>query len=128
MSRIAPPVDPVFHHLCHAGAQDGGTQQHLGPIYTCIRGGNVRSPLKLLLFACLGPSLLVAQTRPAAGASPSGAQVDPASFSVPHYVRFSGTAAGSANTTTSARFALYSNQDGGAPLWMETQNVLVDAS
>jgi hypothetical protein len=51
-------------------------------------------------------------------------------ISVPRLVRFSGTmrdAAGKARTgTIGVLFAIYSQADGGAPLWQETQNVQPD--
>ena len=84
--------------------------------------------LKLLLLACLGPFVLLAQTTATAAPTSANVQADSPPFSVPHYVRFSGTASSSASSTTSARFALYSEQQGGTPLWLETQNIAVEAS
>ena len=49
---------------------------------------------------------------------------------VPRFVRFAATLTG-APATTGTRgftFALYKDQTGGAPLWQEVQNVVVDAS
>jgi hypothetical protein len=52
--------------------------------------------------------------------------------SVPRLVQFSGTlrdaAARPVAGVVSVTFALYAEQDGGAPLWTETQNVQADAS
>ena len=48
--------------------------------------------------------------------------------SVPNLMRFSGAAPGSPAGVVGATFALYAEQDGGSPLWVETQNVDVDAS
>ena len=49
---------------------------------------------------------------------------------VPHWVRFSGTvkdANGSTrNGVLGVTFALYKEEQGGAPLWLETQNVQID--
>ena len=49
---------------------------------------------------------------------------------VPNLVRFSGTATASngkaLNRSVGITFALYQNQDGGSPLWLETQNVTPD--
>ena len=53
--------------------------------------------------------------------------------SVPNLIRYSGTlkdaqGAPLASTTVGVTFAIYKQQDGGAPIWMETQNVTTDAS
>jgi len=49
---------------------------------------------------------------------------------VPNLVRFSGTATASngkaLNRSVGITFALYQNQDGGSPLWLETQKVAPD--
>jgi hypothetical protein len=61
------------------------------------------------------------------------AQQTPAT-SVPNLIRYSGTlkdvqgAALSSSTTVGVTFAIYEQQDGGAPVWQETQNVTPDAS
>jgi len=53
---------------------------------------------------------------------------------VPNLIRYSGTlkdaqgAALSSSTAIGVTFALYKQQDGGAPVWMETQNVTPDAN
>ncbi len=52
--------------------------------------------------------------------------------SVPNLIRYGGTlkdAQGTAvsSATTGVTFAVYPQQDGGAPVWMETQNVTTDA-
>jgi hypothetical protein len=57
----------------------------------------------------------------------------PVSTSVPNLIRYSGTlkeAQGTAllsSTTAGVTFSIYKQQEGGAPLWMETQNVTTDA-
>jgi hypothetical protein len=52
--------------------------------------------------------------------------------SVPHLIRFSGTVKDVAGKPVSGlvgiTFALYADQNGGAALWLETQNVQADAS
>ena len=63
----------------------------------------------------------------------AGAQTQPANSAVaktsvvPNIVRFSGTAkdlnGAHLSGTVGMTFALYENQQGGAPLWLETQNV-----
>ncbi len=57
-----------------------------------------------------------------------------ATTTVPNLIRYGGTlkdAQGTASipsTTVGVAFAIYKQQDGGAPIWMETQNVTPDAS
>jgi hypothetical protein len=62
-------------------------------------------------------------------ASVSAAPISPAQ--VPRLVRFSGTLLGANGTpqtgVTGITFLFYKDQSGGAPLWMETQNVPLDA-
>ncbi len=74
-----------------------------------------------LLFLLAGG--LPAQQAPTAG-SPQGQ-------AVPHLVKFSGAvkdAGGTPRTgVTGITFALYKDQAGGAALWLETQNVTLDA-
>ena len=58
----------------------------------------------------------------------------PAGTAVPNLIRYGGTlkeAQGTAalpSTTVGVTFAIYKQQDGGAPVWMETQNVTTDAA
>jgi trimeric autotransporter adhesin len=51
---------------------------------------------------------------------------------VPNLIRYGGTLKDAAGTpiatATGVTFAIYEQQDGGAPVWMETQNVAPDAS
>jgi len=57
-----------------------------------------------------------------------------ATTSVPNLVRYSGTlkdaqgAALSSSTAVGVTFSIYKQQDGGAAVWMETQNVMPDAN
>jgi hypothetical protein len=76
------------------------------------------------LQLCL--SLLVICCGLAAAQSQSAASVP--AVGVPKLVQFNGTVKGSASRITGVTFALYPEQDGGAPLWIETQNVPLDAS
>ncbi len=46
---------------------------------------------------------------------------------VPRLLKFSGTVS-QAQGTIGVTFALYTDQTGGAPLWLETQNVSLDAN
>ena len=55
-----------------------------------------------------------------------------ATFTVPNLIRYGGTlkdaqGAPLASSTVSVTSAVYKQQDGGAPVWMETQNVTTDA-
>ena len=80
----------------------------------------------VMLFLVLGSvSVVWAQSAPAAPAAGT------ASTTVPRLVKFSGTvkdADGKPRTgVTGITFALYKEQEGGAALWLETQNVAADA-
>jgi hypothetical protein len=61
------------------------------------------------------------------GACAAAGQAPPTASAVPRLVRFSGTAMDARGNPISGvagvTFALYGEQTGGAPLWMETQNV-----
>jgi hypothetical protein len=74
-----------------------------------------------LLFALVGLCL-------ASGLAQETSTSNP--VAVPHLVRFSGlvrdTAAQPLSGTVGVTFALYRDQEGGAPLWLETQNVAAD--
>ena len=62
----------------------------------------------------------------------AAAQQSAAQTSVPHLVQFSGVlkdaAARPVVGVTSVTFAIYADQEGGAALWSETQNVLADSN
>jgi hypothetical protein len=47
---------------------------------------------------------------------------------VPTMVKFSGTVAGAPSRIVGITFAFYNDQQGRAPLWMETQSVSLDGS
>ena len=72
-------------------------------------------------------STATAQTNPATVSSEGTATVT----SVPRLVKFSGvvedTAGNPRSGVTGITFALYKDQSGGAALWLETQNVTLDA-
>lgn len=59
------------------------------------------------------------------------AQADP-NLAVPHMIRFHGTLVGNSGEpsagTVGITFGLYKDQEGGTPLWLETQNVIVDSA
>ncbi len=84
---------------------------------------------RLSMFGCeLILVSLLAGGLPAQQAPTAGSAQGPA---VPHLVKFSGTvkdAAGAPRTgVTGITFALYKDQAGGAALWLETQNLTLDA-
>ncbi|MFZ3212564.1 MAG: hypothetical protein WA188_13725, partial [Terriglobales bacterium] len=87
--------------------------------------------LGLMVLWCgaglLGSSSAQAQTSPAMAPREATAAV----ISVPRLVKFSGTVQDSAGNPrsgiTGITFALYKDQSGGAALWLETQNVTLDA-
>ncbi len=86
----------------------------------------------VLVFLCGGSGLRAAAWAQSADAAPTSrvaapmAQQEP----VPHLVQFSGmlkdAAARPLAGVASVTFAIYAEQDGGAALWSETQNVLAD--
>jgi hypothetical protein len=47
---------------------------------------------------------------------------------VPRLIKFSGTMSSASSSTVGVTFALYAEQTGGAPLWLETQNVTPDSN
>ena len=80
------------------------------------------------LIACLCCSLAAAS---AAQTQPSTTAASSSSASIPHLVKYSGTirddAGHPASGVVGITFALYKDQEGGAPLWLETQNVQSDS-
>ncbi len=82
-----------------------------------------RSVVNSLLYQLL---FLLPWTLPVFGQSPA---VSVASASVPHLVKFSGAVPGNAhNGVVGITFALYKEEQGGTPLWLETQNVQADST
>lgn len=81
-----------------------------------------------LSIVCLCLSLATAS---AAQSQPSPTAPTSSSASVPHLVKFSGRVKDDAGQPKSGvigiTFALYRDQQGGAPLWLETQNVNADS-
>jgi hypothetical protein len=64
--------------------------------------------------------------------SPLNSETTSASVQVPRVIRFSGIAKDETGKALSGvlgiTFALYHDEQGGAPLWLETQNVQADAA
>jgi hypothetical protein len=85
-----------------------------------------------LSVCCLLVTLLVFPLSAAAQMANGKAAAPSASADVPRVVKFSGTATDETGKPISGAvgvtFALYKDQQGGAPLWVETQNVQADAS
>ena len=83
-----------------------------------------------LIVASGVPASLYA-TPQQATATISHAGAEPAQASVPRLIQFNGTLKDATthpvSGVASVTFAIYSEQDGGSPLWSETQNVLADA-
>ncbi len=75
-------------------------------------------------FASVVVTLIILMLTPVSFAQTS------ASASVPNFIRYEGTLHDSrgvaASTTAGVTFAIYKQQEGGAPVWMETQNVTPD--
>ncbi len=86
-------------------------------------------PLATLLGAMMGPCT---HAQSADATSARIAEPAPAMENVPRLVQFNGTlkdaAARPVSGVASVTFAIYADQDGGAALWTETQNVLADAN
>ena len=88
----------------------------------------MRRYLSMLSIFCL---CLAMAAVTAAQNAPSTTTASSSQVSVPHLVKFSSTArddAGHPRTgVVGVTFALYKDQQGGAPLWLETQNVQADS-
>jgi hypothetical protein len=90
---------------------------------------------RLALFVCLigSTAIVTAQTVSVAGAGANAAESSsqPASV-VPQLVKFAGTLTGLNGSPLTGivgvTFSLYKDQQGGAPLWLETQNVRADGN
>jgi trimeric autotransporter adhesin len=84
-----------------------------------------------VLSICLTAASLCALAAAQSVNSPQTSVPSQASAVVPRLVNFSGKAIDAdgkiVSGTAGAAFAIYSEQSGGAPLWMETQNVTADA-
>ena len=89
---------------------------------------NVSGLVTILLAAVFLTVLFSA----AAQTSPANSTATSASVEVPRWIRFSGIAQNENGKplpgTLGITFALYKDQQGGAPLWLETQNVRADAA
>jgi len=104
----------------------------LGPKFLSRKG---ESPMKVRIALAIlalipSPCIALAQESPA-GAAATGAAVANASAPVPRLVRFSGVAKDADGKpltgTVGLTFSIYAEQEGGATLWMETQNAELDA-
>jgi hypothetical protein len=78
----------------------------------------------LLLIVVLATfSIAQEPAAPTAALAPSAPQLQ-----VPRLIRFSGAMMAQDARTVGITFALYKDQEGGAPLWQEMQNVAIDAT
>ena len=86
-------------------------------------------PMNCLPVATIFASLLVSAAAQTSNASP---QINAAAVQVPRLIRFSATAkdeTGSVRTgLLGMTVALYKEEQGGAPLWLETQTVRADSA
>ncbi len=93
--------------------------------------GTSRSFLALGL-TCTVVLTLLALNVAAQQTTDNSAPTTSSASSVPHLVRYSGTATGvdgkPLTGTVGITFLLYSSEQGGSPLWLETQNVQADAN
>jgi hypothetical protein len=93
--------------------------------------GVIAIALATVATLLLIPVSFAQQTSTSAAASVSA---QAATNTVPNLIRYVGTlkgepgAAASPSATVGVTFAIYKQQDGGAPIWMETQNVTPEAS
>jgi hypothetical protein len=88
----------------------------------------MKSLLAVLVLVVLSSRLFVLAQEPASDSTSASAS---AVSGVPRLIRFSGVVKGpemNASTVLGITFFLYKDQQGGAPLWMETQNVQPDAN
>ena len=109
-------------------------QKGIRRVFAGLQTAAVREmPVALATVATLLliPMGFAQQTSTSAAASVSA---QAATNTVPNLIRYGGTlkgeqgAAGSPSATVGVTFAIYKQQDGGAPIWMETQNVTSEAS
>ena len=88
--------------------------------------GTCQRSLLVLAFIGVTLSQLSAQT------PPNSTNLDESASVIPRYIRFSGTATQlsppSDSSVIGVTFSLYADQQGGSPLWVETQNVTIDAA
>jgi len=88
--------------------------------------------MKLSPCCAVAISLLALVVSTTAQTSPSNSQTTSASTQVPRLIRFSGIAKDETGKPLSGvlgiTFALYQDEQGGAPLWLETQNVQADTN
>jgi hypothetical protein len=96
---------------------------------------NIRSVRGLVFGAAVAVALAASAVAPVNAQSTDARVAEAAPSvgeSVPRLVQFNGTLKDSAarpiSGVTSVTFAVYAEQDGGAALWTETQNVLADSS
>jgi trimeric autotransporter adhesin len=76
----------------------------------------------LVLLTCIPSLSTFAQQQ-----APATRKTD-AATTIPRLIKFSGTLTGRQSGVVGVTFALYKDQTNGAPLWLETQNVKLDAS
>ena len=86
--------------------------------------------MKLSSCCAVAISFLALVVSATAQTSPSSPEATSASVQVPRLIKFSGIAKDQTGKPLSGAlgitFALYQAEQGGAPLWLETQNVQAD--
>ena len=86
----------------------------------------------MLVVSLLFASALLAQSPDSANQSAASTAQSPSAAEVPRLIKFSGTLLDALDRAMAGpvgvTFALYSQQTGGAALWLETQNVKPDAN
>ena len=88
--------------------------------------------MKLSSYCAVAISLLALVVSATAQTSPSTSETSSASVQVPRLIKFSGIAKDETGKPMSGllgiTFALYQAEQGGAPLWLETQNAQADTN
>lgn len=83
-------------------------------------------------FCCIGLLCAAAWAQESAGRLPAVSAAAASNITVPRLIRFSGMVKDAdkkpVRGVVGITFALYKDQEGGAPLWMETQNVQLDST
>jgi hypothetical protein len=87
---------------------------------------------RLALVLCLAGTSIISSAQTSATTNTSSGALDSQSSVIPQFVKFAGTVSdlnGKPLTgIVGVTFALYKDQQGGAPLWLETQNVRADSN
>jgi hypothetical protein len=119
-------VAPALKNRSRQARDQRKSEDFMNQRLSTLTAAGMRSALAVLL-AMFGNSVVL----PAQSQQPT-ASIGVAASSVPRFVRFTGSLKdGSGHALTGVvgvTFALYREQQGGAPLWLETQNAQLDSA